>query len=445
IFCQYDMKSYYYKNTSLFYSWKIDTRLCTHLVLGTGIGVNEETGAVKVKNNDLLDKDLLIHGTNLKYDSVQKVIISIGGFDEDSQIFSKMAASDKRRAEFCKSLVDFMLGMGYEGAQIDWRYPTQRGGYPVDRRNFVLLLQELSLIFREHKFILVVVALGRTDKQTLESYDIPEIVKNVDFVNLMVDDERDKYNIRLSYIAPLFGGTNSVAAGVKHWKRTGKSPDKLILNVPFFGRSFTMDNNQSAVGSPCKGPGLPARNSAIAGFTTFNEYCTQTSKWSNYFDKVAKVPYATRDNQWLSFENSESIWAKMHYLKKNQLGGAMAWTIDADDFLGNCGIRFGLLSNIQSALGDPNALTTQAPTTEASGICPRDGLIRDKWECRYYYECRNGKRFEYECVEGQFFDEAKGYCRPAKEVKCDQDFVVWRPGMPLYSYENLPLNLKVVE
>ncbi|KAH8290718.1 hypothetical protein KR054_005193, partial [Drosophila jambulina] len=440
IFCQHDLNSYYYKNRSKFFSWNVDSRLCTHLVLGSGVGVDEETGAIKMKS-----EKLLVEGHQLKADSIRKVILSVGGFEEDSQIFSRMVASGAMLEEFSSSLVAFIMKMGYDGAQIDWRYPTQSGGHPEDHRNFVLFLKELSTIFRQHKFILMVVALGRTDKRTLESYDIPGIVHYADFINLMVNDERDKYRKSLAYIAPLYGGTSSVAAAVKHWISVGRAPHKLLLNVPLFGRSYTMDKNQSAVGSPCQGPGLPAKNSQIAGFTTFNEFCVQASKWSKHFDKVAKVPYATRGDQWLSYENSESIWAKMHFLKRNQLGGAMAWTIDADDIFGTCGFQFSLLRTIFTALGDPNVLTTPLPTTVVDGICPHDGFFIDKWECRYYYECRLGKRFEYECIKGQYFDEAKGYCRPEKEVECNQDFVVWRPGMPLYNYQNLPLNLKVVD
>ncbi|KAH8254394.1 hypothetical protein KR032_009801, partial [Drosophila birchii] len=438
VFCQYDVNSFYYINSSTFYPWNIDTRLCTHVVFGSIMGIDEDTGALGIKDTNLLDET-----DRLKSQSVQKVMISVGGTEEECRILSKVFSSEYKRENFINTLVSFMLKMGYEGAQIDWRYPQKRSD---DMTNFILFLEELGVIFRNHDFILMVMALGRTDKQNLDGYNITEIVNNVDFINLMVDDERDKNRQRLTYMAPLYGGTNSVSAAVKHWMTVGKAPHKLILNIPFFGRSYIMANNQSAVGSPCKGLGLPARLSNIAGFITFKEYCTQISKWSRHFDKEAKVPYATRKDHWLTYENSKSIWAKMHFLKKNELGGAMAWTIDADDHLGACGIPFPLLTDIYSALGDPDMLTTtERPTSEAMGICPRDGFFVDKWECRYYYECRGGVRTDYECLVDEFFDEATGYCRPAHEVKCNQDYVIWKPGMPVYNYDNIPLNLKVVE
>lgn len=49
------MNSVYYKNTSQFYDWHIDSRLCTHLVLGSGTGVDEKSGALSITNKALLE------------------------------------------------------------------------------------------------------------------------------------------------------------------------------------------------------------------------------------------------------------------------------------------------------------------------------------------------------------------------------------------------------
>ncbi|XP_070851205.1 chitinase-3-like protein 1 [Drosophila suzukii] len=446
VFCQYDLASYYFKERSQFFDWNLDSRLCTHLVLGSGVGIDGETGELKITDQHLLlEKNMLSGVKNMKCDSIKKVLFTVGGWQEESKHFSRMVASPNKRDNFYTSLIAFLFKWGFDGVQIDWRYPTQRGGQSEDRQNFVLLLEELGLIFREHKLVLMVTVLGRTNKENLESYDVPGIVKNSDFVHLMMHDERDAYRLRLGYNAPLHGHGDTVTDAIKHWKRHGKAPEKLILNIPFFVRSYTMDRNQTAVGSPSKGPGKRTKLSHRDGFMTYNEWCVQKSNWTRKFDKVAKVPYATKGDQWVSYENPQSIWAKMHLLQKHKLGGAMAWTVDVDDFQGSCGERHGLLHVIFAALGDKNALTTEKPTTEASGLCPQDGFRRDSWDCRLYHECRNGERIYYECSEGEFFDEAQIICRPAAEVKCDQNFVIWRPGMPVYNFKNMPLNLKVVD
>ncbi|XP_039481095.1 endochitinase isoform X2 [Drosophila santomea] len=381
----------------------------------------------------------------MKSDSIKKVMFTIGGWAEDSSSFSRMIASPKKRDNFYTSMLNFMFKWGFDGVQIDWRYPTLLGGQPEDRQNFVILLEELGLIFRHHQLILMVAVLGRANQLHLESYHISEIVKHSDFIHLMMHDEQDPYRLHLAYSAPLRGYENSVAESIEHWKRNGKASEKLILGIPLFVRSYTMDRNQSTVGSPCKGPGRQTKQSHRPGFMTYNEWCVRESKWSRKFDQMAKVPYATLGDQWVSYESPASIWAKMHLLQEHKLGGAMAWTIDVDDFRGTCGESYGLLRVIFAALGDKNALTTEKPTTEATGMCPHDGFKRNGWDCRLYHECRDGERIYYECLEGQYFDENQVMCRPAAEVRCDQNFVIWRPGMPVYNYKNMPLNLKIVE
>ncbi|XP_002138949.1 chitinase-like protein 3 [Drosophila pseudoobscura] len=445
IFCQYDVGSYYYKNSSKFFSWNIDLRLCTHLVYGTGVGVDGETGDVTITDKYLLvENDMLNVAHRLKRDNVKKVMFTIGGWLEESSDFSKMAADARKRDRFFTSLVEFMYEWRFDGVQIDWRYPTQRGGKPEDRKNFILLLEELKIICQEHQFILMVAVLGRTDKSTLEWYDIPKLVQYVHYINLMHHDNRDPYQMHLSYNAPL-SGVNSVIESVKLWKQLGKAPAKLILNIPLFVRSYIMENDKTTVGSPCKGPGLKTPLTREPGFMTYGEWCMYASSWTQKFDEQAQVPYAYKGNHWISYENARSIWAKMHLLKSNNLGGAMAWTIDSDDYHGKCGESHSLGRVILTALGDVSILAPEEPTTESMGLCPKNGFFRQLWDCQLYYECRNGERIDYECLEGYYFDESRIECMPKAMVKCDQNFVTWRPGQPLYNFENMPVNLKIVE
>lgn len=49
------------------------------------------------------------------------------------------------------------------------------------------------------------------------------------------------------------------------------------------------------------------------------------------------IPYAVHADQWLGFDDAESIKTKLSFLIAKQLGGAMLWSIDTDDFGGYCG------------------------------------------------------------------------------------------------------------
>ncbi|CAG0912516.1 unnamed protein product [Notodromas monacha] len=50
-----------------------------------------------------------------------------------------------------------------------------------------------------------------------------------------------------------------------------------------------------------------------------------------------KVPYAVfQNNQWLGYDDLESIQIKVDYLNSWGLRGAMVWSVETDDFTGNC-------------------------------------------------------------------------------------------------------------
>lgn len=287
---------------------------------------------------------------------------------------------------------------------------------------------------------------ARLDPVTLFAYDIPKIAKYVDLINLIPFDQSTLSSKALSYNAPLHGGaSNSISRAVEHWTKYTKTPSKLVLGVPTFARTFTMKSGQAEVGAPCKGPGRSMRGSIQPGYMTYGELCVQVGKWHKGFDEVAQVPYAYLKDQWVTYEDWRSVGAKIRFVKEKRLNGALIWSVDADDFRGECGEPHSLTRIIVSLIGDLGTLTTPEPNIEGHGICPKDGWYRHLWECNYYYQCLDGKRTDYECLKGFFFEPKLARCLPEKEVNCPQDFVTWRPGQPGYNFDNLPLNLKVVE
>ncbi|XP_033254422.1 endochitinase-like, partial [Drosophila miranda] len=136
------------------------------------------------------------------------------------------------------------------------------------------------------------------------------------------------------------------------------------------------------------------------------------------FDEQAQVPYAYKDNHWISFENNRSITEKLKLLKSQNLGGAISSTIDADDFSGKCGKQHALERVILETLDPQTVLVDRDPPTEPPPFL-KDGVFRDINDCQLYYVCSAGQRSDYECRWQEFFDEAKSECRPMKEVKCE--------------------------
>lgn len=75
-----------------------------------------------------------------------------------------------------------------------------------------------------------------------------------------------------------------------------------------------------------------------------------SSGWKHVYDSGAVQAIAYGDGQWVSYDNEESISTKMKYISSMGLGGAMIWSLDADDFTGQgCGRgKYPLLKTINN-------------------------------------------------------------------------------------------------
>ena len=61
---------------------------------------------------------------------------------------------------------------------------------------------------------------------------------------------------------------------VTYLLKLGASPDKLVVGVPFYGRTFTLvDKNLREIGSASNGTGFQGPYTREDGFLGYNEVC----------------------------------------------------------------------------------------------------------------------------------------------------------------------------
>ncbi|XP_046436429.1 acidic mammalian chitinase-like [Neodiprion fabricii] len=343
----------------------LDPSLCTHMIY-TFVGITE-AGEVAVLDPWADLSDNWGRAGFQKFNALRernpgmKTLVAIGGWNQGSDKYSRVAAKPALRSHFADNALEFVLKYGFDGLDFDWEYPNQRGGIPADVENFVLLLKELRARFDEHRLLLTA-AVAATENSASLSYNIPSISKYLDFINIMTYDFHGSWDSVTGHNAPLYPATRettatarglNVNASVHYWLSQGAPAKKLVLGTALYGRTFTLSNSaQNMPGSAASGPGAAGPYTGERGMLGYNEICEQQVKttWTTDWDEQQQVPYAHNGNQWVSYDNVKSITEKANYAKAMGLGGAMVWSIETDDFRGICGNKYPLLNALNHVL-----------------------------------------------------------------------------------------------
>lgn len=92
----------------------------------------------------------------------------------------------------------------------------------------------------------------------------------------------------------------------------GAPREKLLVGIPFYGQSYTLSMAGSFdVGVAAGGPGEPGEYTKQPGMLAYYEIChrVKNQKWNSRRD--ISGPYAYNRNQWVSYDDTESIKAKV--------------------------------------------------------------------------------------------------------------------------------------
>lgn len=134
-------------------------------------------------------------------------------------------------------------------------------------------------------------------------------------------------------------GAVIVTEAVDYWLDHGMPPEKLILGLPSYGRSYRLaDPSQTALLSAAIGAGPQGPYTGQDGFISLYEMCTnQQNGWSVVTDSTGAMgPYSFSDISWVSWDDIDMTITKVKYAMSKGLGGIMFWELSLDDYLGVC-------------------------------------------------------------------------------------------------------------
>ncbi|XP_030380357.1 probable chitinase 2 [Scaptodrosophila lebanonensis] len=355
-----------------------DPSLCTHVVYAFA-GLDITQSAIKSLDpwQDLKEeygKGGYERLTGLKRTHPHlKVSLAIGGWNEGSRNYSILVGDAQQRGRFVKQVSSFVRKYNFDGLDLDWEYPTQRDGRPQDRENFVSLTKELRDEFDNYGLLLTS-AIGAAKNVIDQAYDVRQISRYLDFLHIMCYDYHGSWDRKVGYNAPLIADTLdplSVQYSIDYLLKLGAPPSKLVLGLPFYGRTFKTPGN-GVLGDATDGVGFKGPFTREDGFLGYNEICSilgnKTSGWFKQWDGQTSQVLAysernvfTGEVSVVTFDSARSIANKVKFAMMKRLAGVMVWSTDTDDFLGNCDLDNDVYADFKLVTAAPRRLNQNYP------------------------------------------------------------------------------------
>jgi chitinase len=272
-----------------------------------------------------------------------KIFVSLGGWG-GCETCSDVFNSSIGIKEFAKSVKEVANYFKIDGIDLDWEYPVIKGfpGHTYrneDAANFTELVKELRQV--NNPSFEISFAAGGFTSYIDSSIQWKEVIKYVDFINIMSYDLVHGYSVISGHHTPLYSTPQQIEStdhAVKMLIKAGVPKNMLVIGGAFYGRFFQIEEGSNVdLYMPCK-------FSHGFSFKNINDSISAKNGFEIKWDDIAKAPYAINNKRKLlaTYDDKKSIALKTKYAKISQLGGIMFWQLYDDKY------KDGLLETISN-------------------------------------------------------------------------------------------------
>ncbi|KAM6929828.1 acidic mammalian chitinase-like [Lycodopsis pacificus] len=253
-----------------------------------------------------------------------KTLLAVGGLTSNTQKFSTIVTGQSR-GQFIESAITLLRANGFDGLNLDWRYPGGPGSQQMNKTKFTLLCKELKEAFvakgtETNRNRLIVTASVSAEKVIIDdSYEVAQIAMHLDFINVWTFDFHGPWESVTGHHSPLYNGYQDTGDEIylntdyamRYWRDQGAPAHKLNLGLAAYGRAFDLSTADTGVGAPTNGSGEEGCYTGEEGFWAYYETCLYIEGVPTQLIVDQEVPYAVTANQWVGFDNKASLDTKV--------------------------------------------------------------------------------------------------------------------------------------
>lgn len=246
--CYYTNWAQYRNGNAKFLPKDIDPYLCTHIVYAFAKIVSSRLAPYEWNDREYANYYKQV--TDLKkINPSLKVLLAVGGWTHEggtTSPFSQMVAAQWSREIFIDDSINYLRKYNFDGLDLDWEYPTQRGNSPPeDKQKFTILCKELKEAFeyeetlsgKSRLMLTAAVAAGATKIRSI--YEVGKLGMYLDSLHLMSYDLAGSWLGKTGHHTAIKGNDGlTVTAGLDVWINNGFSRNKVsgrVCNIAFGG------------------------------------------------------------------------------------------------------------------------------------------------------------------------------------------------------------------
>ncbi|MBA4166866.1 MAG: glycoside hydrolase family 18 protein [Chitinophagaceae bacterium] len=310
-----------------------DVRKVTHLIFCFGHLDGSRFKLDSAKDTAMIQKMVSLRSKN----PALKILVSMGGWGGCESCSDGFSTSEKRK-EFAMSVKEITMYFKTDGVDIDWEYPTVRldndidknpvhKNTPEDKDHFTDLVRKLRNTLGKNATITF--AAGGFNTYLKHALDWKQVIRYIDFINLMTYDLINGYSIETGHHSPLYStlkDPESVDHAVRYLVKNGVDPGKIVIGAAFYARIWE--------NVPPQNNGLyqTAKFKESVPYNQFEDVLSEKNGYQYHWDDTAKAPYSYCATQktFATYDDKRSVQLKTQYVIDNKLGGIMFWELGSD-------------------------------------------------------------------------------------------------------------------